>query len=133
QQTDSNGDVIGNTGPYVTAAGDLAGSTFISELPFAISNTNHLAFLTQPENQPLKTPFSPVVQVAIEDANNNIITADNATSFSIFPADSNPQDLSGTNGATVVNGVATFTNLAFAVPEGSYLIADTQGVIFITG
>jgi len=133
QQTDSSGNVTGNTGPFVTAAGDLAGSIFTSALPFEITNSNHIAFLTQPGNVPVNTPFSPAVQVAVEDANNNIITSDNDTSISLFPDDYNPLELSGTSVATVVNGVATFTNLAFNTPEDSFLYADTQGVIFITG
>lgn len=131
-QTDSNGNVTGYAGPYVTAAGDVAGSTFISALPFAITNSNHLAFLTQPGNVAVNTPFSPVVKVAVEDANNNIITTDNDTSISLFPSDFNPQELSGPSVVTVVNGVATFTNLAFNTPEDTFLYADTQGVIFIT-
>jgi hypothetical protein len=123
---DGDGNFYGYAGPWVSA-GD---SGFSSSLPFAISNTNHLAFLVQPGDVGLNVPFSPPVQVAIEDANNNILTNDNDTPITLLPGDLNSEALTGTSVVTTVNGVATFPGLADNESFDSQLIASTQGLVY---
>ena len=70
-----------------------------------------LAFVQQPVNVTQGT--TETVQVAIEDADNNVETADNATSITLSAPACGGSVTIGT--ATVVDGVATFNHRFFNV------------------
>jgi probable HAF family extracellular repeat protein len=76
-------------------------------------------------------PFGVQPAVALEDKYGNVETGDNSTVVTVSPsADNGP--LLGTNTATVVDGVATFTNLADATSETITLDFQSDGVASVT-
>ena len=87
-----------------------------------------LAFLTQPETAEGQVPFGPV-EVAVVDASGNRLTgaaADVTLALSVSPSG---EALGGSTVATPVDGVATFSDLTFALPgEGSVLQATSAGL-----
>src|SRR5205823_1642012 len=82
-----------------------------------ITNPNptatHLKFLQQPTGAAAGQTLSPAVTVAVEDASNNVLMADQ-TDVVTLAVGSGPggSTLSGTLTAAVVNGIATFANLS---------------------
>jgi outer membrane protein assembly factor BamB len=86
-----------------------------------------LAFVKGPSNAAAGNAISPAVTVAVEDANGNIETSDNATQVSLVigtnPAGGN---LSGGAAVTVASGIATFSGLSInAVGTGYTLKASS--------
>src|SRR4030095_8899825 len=79
-----------------------------------------MIFVTQPKSTGAGVPFSPAVQLAIADANDNIVTSFAPTSIQLNAFFNGraagqiffgPGSGSTTASATTVNGVATFTGL----------------------
>lgn len=117
------------TGPWVVANGVAGGgSIFSSPLPFAITGTNHLAFVQTPTsgviNQTLGT-----FAVAVENSSNQILD-DNDSVITLAPyigGTIDPTEISGTVTATMVNGVATFNDVAVLGAERIYMYASAGG------
>ena len=72
-----------------------------------------LAFIKGPSNAAAGATISPAVTVAVEDANGNVETTDNATTVSLAIG-TNPGGgtLTGGSAVTVASGVATFSSLS---------------------
>jgi Chitobiase/beta-hexosaminidase C-terminal domain len=89
-----------------------------------------LAFLVQPSNALIQATISPAVQVAVENANGNIVTAG---SDSITLSLTNGSGLGGTLTAAALNGVATFSNLTMSAAGSGYmLLASSPGLTSAT-
>ncbi len=86
-----------------------------------------LAFLKGPSNTPAGSAITPAVQVAVEDANGNIETSDNATKVSLAIGN-NPAGgtLSGGSGVTAVTGIATFPSLSINAAGNGYTLTATS-------
>jgi outer membrane protein assembly factor BamB len=86
-----------------------------------------LAFLQGPSNSTAGSAITPAVQVAVEDANGNIETSDNATKVSLAigtnPAGGN---LSGGSAMTVVTGIATFSGLSIDTAGTGYTLVASS-------
>jgi hypothetical protein len=94
----------------------------------AVGAATQLAFVGQPSNVPVGLSISPGVQVAVEDANGNIVAgATNTVTISAIPGSAG---LVGTTvTGTPVKGIVTFTNLSFiAAGTGYTLNASATGL-----
>lgn len=96
------------------------------------ATATHLAFLVQPSNEIAGDPITPTVQVAIEDASNNVVTtATNA--IELLKTTCTPVVPDGGGPIAAVNGVASFPNLTLnTVANGVMLQASTSGFSAIT-
>ena len=101
-----------------------------------------LAFVQGPSDTAVVAAMTPAVEVAVEDANGNVETSDNATKVSLAIA-TNPGSgtLSGGSAATVVSGIATFSGLSIDTAGSGYTLnasstpsysAATSGAFNIT-
>ena len=73
----------------------------------------HLAFVQGPGNTQAGATITPAVTVAVEDANGNIETGDNATTVALtFGNNPSGASLTGGSSVAVVAGVATFPGLS---------------------
>jgi predicted outer membrane repeat protein len=91
---------------------------------------DHLLFLQQPTDTVAGQTISPAVMVAVVDAFGNVVTGDNSDTVTLALG-SNPggATLQGTPTQTVVNGVATFTDLSLTQAAGGYtLVASSTGL-----
>jgi hypothetical protein len=89
-----------------------------------------LGFATQPGDALAEEAFGTQPTVEVQDANGNIMADDNATEVEVAIG-TNPADgvLSGNTTATVVSGVATFTDLDIDTPGSGYtLTASATGL-----
>jgi hypothetical protein len=81
---------------------------------------NRLVFTTEPSNGNAGQTLAPIT-VSVEDTQGNVQTSDNTTqirlTLSVFTA-----TLSGTKTQTVVNGVATFSDLSIDKPGTGYTL-----------
>ena len=124
----------GNYGWWVTVQdfnGDYAQSAGASySTPAAVGSSTQILFIQQPGNAAAGSLMSPI-QVAFEDASNNIITSvDSPITLQI---NNNPGGGSLNGGTTVtsVNGVATFNNLSISSQGNGYtLTASATGTSF---
>ena len=84
----------------------------------------HLAFLVGPSTTVAGATMTPAVTVAVEDANNNVETGDNATTVGLSIG-TNPSGgtLSGGAAAAVSAGVATFSLLSINHPGTGYTLS----------
>lgn len=88
-----------------------------------------LGFLQQPVTTTAGSSITPAVRVAIQDANGNTVTS--ATGSISVAIGTNPAGgtLSGTTSVAVVNGVASFSNLAIDKTGAGYtLTASSAGL-----
>jgi hypothetical protein len=106
-----------------TAAG-LAGSAAVLVTPAA---ADHLVFLQQPTDTAAGQTISTVI-VEVVDAFGNVETSDNSHTITLSLG-TNPSGgtLSGTLTLTVVNGVATFSDLAIDLAGVGYTLHATGG------
>jgi hypothetical protein len=89
-----------------------------------------LAFLVQPSNALTQATISPAVQVAVENANGNVVSAG---SDSLTLSLTNGSGLGGTLTAAALNGVATFSNLTMSTAGSGYmLLASSPGLTSAT-
>jgi hypothetical protein len=110
-----------------TATASITGSASVSVNPAA---ADHLLFLQQPTDTPDGQTISPVV-VEVVDQFGNVETDDNSDTITLALG-SNPSGgtLSGTLTLTVVNGVATFSDLAIDLAGAGYTLhATSTGLI----
>ncbi|HEU5034975.1 MAG TPA: hypothetical protein VFT62_09500 [Mycobacteriales bacterium] len=96
----------------------------------------HLAFTVQPTSTTIGTPFSPTVEVAAEDAANNVVTSFSGQ-VQLSVANQPPDSATPTTlprSVDAVNGVATFSGLALdAAGYGWTLSASVPGSTSIAG
>ncbi len=97
--------------------------------PFNIVAATQLSFLTQPPaTLTAGSFFNPPIQVAIKDANGNILTGDNSDQVTLtLTSNGNGATLSGTTTVTAVNGVATFSNITVDQVGQGYTLTATSG------
>src|SRR5262249_15827203 len=88
---------------------------------------SNLAFVQAPSNPPGGAAMSPAVKVAVEDANGNVETTDNATKVSLAIG-TNPAGgtLSGGGAVTVAAGIATFPALSIDKAGTGYTLAASS-------
>jgi hypothetical protein len=89
---------------------------------------DHLLFLQPPSDTVAGQTISPAVLVAVVDQFGNVVTSENTAAVTLSIG-SNPGGgtLSGTLTLTVVNGVATFGDLAIDISGDSYTLHATIG------
>src|SRR3989441_171520 len=104
-----NGAATGYT--LTAAATGLTGATS-SVFNISVGAAAKLVFTVQPSNAAAGAAITPAVQVAVQDAQGNIVTT--ATTSITVAIGTNPASgtLSGTTTVAAVNGVATFSNLS---------------------
>src|SRR5215471_13958563 len=86
-----------------------------------------LAFIKGPSSTAAGGTITPAVTVAVEDANGNIETSDNATKVSLAIG-TNPAGgtLSGGSAATVASGIATFSGLSINTAGTGYTLTASS-------
>ena len=107
---------IDNEGTGYTLKASVSGMSDVISSAFNISaaqTATHLAFVQQPSDTAAGGTITPAVTVQVEDAANAVVSGDNTTQVTLALG-SNPSGgtLSGTLTETVVNGVATFSDLS---------------------
>jgi hypothetical protein len=110
-----------------TATGSITGSAAVTVNPAAAV---HLLFVQQPSDTAAGQTISPAVMVAVVDQFGNVVTNDNSDTVTLAIG-SNPSGgtLSGTLTVTVVNGIATFSDLSIdLVGQGYTLHASATGL-----
>ena len=120
----------GSTDPRWTWFFSAPGSWLASVL--TLNPAPHLVFTAQPKTTlPLTT--IPTVQVTLTDAAGNVATGFNGTVTIAIGHNGGllaPGTLSGTKTVTVVNGVATFSDLSIDQPGNGYtLVVSAGGVV----
>ena len=115
------------TGYTLTAAdGSLSGAT-----PAAFNITpaaaSKLVFITQPSNTAAGAGIAPAVQVAVEDADNNVVTTNTSSVTIALGANPGSGTLGGTLTVAAVNGVATFNNLSINKAGTGYTLTAADG------
>jgi hypothetical protein len=93
----------------------------------AVGGATKLAFVTQPSNVPVGVSITPGVQVAVEDANGNVIAG--ATNTVTISANPGSAGLGGTVTGTPVKGIVTFNNLTFSAAGTGYTLTASSGVL----
>ena len=86
-----------------------------------------LAFVQGPSDTAVGAAMTPAVRVAVEDANGNVETSDNATKVSLAIA-TNPAGgtLSGGSAVTVASGIATFSGLSIDTAGSGYTLTASS-------
>lgn len=92
-----------------------------------------LTFIVQPSEAAGAQPIAPAVQVAVQDASGNTLTAATDLVTIALGADPNAGTLSGTLTVPATQGIATFRDLRVDRPGGSYaLVASASGLVQAT-
>jgi hypothetical protein len=112
---------VSTSGSYTLVA-TSTGLTSATSASFTVTIPVKLAFMVQPSNAVTGVAISPAVQVAIQDANGNTVTA---AANPVTLALTSGAGLQGTLTATPQNGIATFSNLSLSTP-GSYTLSATS-------
>jgi outer membrane protein assembly factor BamB len=109
------------------AAGNLSPYSNVSTATTTIGPATKLAFIQGPSNTAAGATVSPAVTVAVEDANGNVETSDNATQVSLAIG-TNPASgtLSGGSAVTVASGVATFSGLSIDKAGTGYTLTASS-------
>ncbi len=114
---------------YTLAASSSPSYTVATSAAFNITpgTATTLVFVTGPSNSSAGSSITPAVQVAVEDANGNIETSDNATKVSLAIG-TNPAggSLSGGSAMTVVTGIATFPGLSINTAGTGYTLVASS-------
>jgi hypothetical protein len=119
-------DMAGSGYTLVASSSGLTGATSNS---FAVNpaTPDHLVFLHQPTNTSAGQTISAVI-VEVVDQFGNVVTSDNSDTVTVAIGN-NPSGgtLSGTLTVTVVNGVATFSDLSIDMPGNGYTLHVSIG------
>jgi len=103
----------------------VSGSTSFTVMPAA---ADHLLFLQQPTDTAAGRTITPAVIVAVVDAFGNIETGDNSDTVTLsLGVNPSGGTLSGTLSLTVVNGVATFSDLSIDLAGAGYTLHASIG------
>ena len=116
-----------------TATASQSGTTWAMQLvAFRIASTAvgppaKLAFVQGPSSTAVGAVITPAVTVAVEDANGNVETSDNATQVSLAIG-ANPASgtLSGGSAVTVASGIATFSGLSIDTAGTGYTLTASS-------
>jgi len=103
------------------ADGNSGGFTIVS------ASASHLAFTQQPNGAAIGAAISPAVTVTVEDVFGNPVTAD-ASTITLSIGSGSFVNGGTTAQSAVIDGIATFSNLAMAATGGYRLIA-TDGAL----
>ena len=121
-----------STGPYEGTATQNGGVWAMQLVAFKAASggpgpPSKLAFVQGPSNTTAGVAMTPAVKVAVEDANGNVETSDNATKVSLAIA-TNPGGgtLSGGAAVTVASGIATFPGLSIDKVGTGYTLAASS-------
>ena len=111
-------DAAANLSPYSNTASATTPTT---------GPPTKLAFVQGPSNTAAGATITPAVTVAVEDANGNIETSDNATQVSLAIG-ANPAGgtLSGGSAVTVASGIATFSGLSIDTAGTGYTLTASS-------
>jgi hypothetical protein len=115
---------ISAAGTGYTLTAGATGLTGATSTPFSVlAAAAKLAFIAQPSNTVAGKSIAPAVQVAIQDANGNVVTG--ATTPVTIAIATNPgtATLGGTATASPVLGIATFSNLSISSSGTGYTLA----------
>jgi hypothetical protein len=128
----SNGVTLKTAGSRTVTATDTTTSSTTGTVSVAVNPAaaDHLLFLQQPTDTAAGQTISPVVTVEIVDPFGNVVTSENSDAVTLSIG-TNPSGgtLSGTLTVTVVNGVATFSDLSIdLIGDGYTLHATTTGL-----
>jgi hypothetical protein len=115
---------LSTVGTYTLSA-TSSGLTSATSAGFTVDMPVKLAFIVQPSNVATGSAISPAVQVAVQDAAGNTVTA--ATN-PVTLALTTGTGLGGTLTATPQNGVATFSNLTLGTAGSYTLVASSSGL-----
>ena len=109
------------------AAGNLSTYSNVATAATTIGPPTKLAFIQGPTNTAAGATITPAVTVAVEDANGNVETSDNATQVSLAIG-TNPAGgtLSGGSAVTVASGVATFSGLSIDKAGTGYTLTASS-------
>jgi outer membrane protein assembly factor BamB len=109
------------------AAGNLSTYSNTASASTTIGPPTKLAFIQGPTNTAAGATITPAVTVAVEDANGNVETSDNATQVSLAIG-TNPASgtLSGGSAVTVASGVATFSGLSIDKAGTGYTLTASS-------
>jgi outer membrane protein assembly factor BamB len=109
------------------AAGNLSTYSNVATAATTIGPPTKLAFIQGPTNTAAGATITPAVTVAVEDANGNVETSDNATQVSLAIG-TNPASgtLSGGSAVTVASGVATFSGLSIDKAGTGYTLTASS-------
>ena len=124
--------VVTTTGSYAGTA-TQNGTTWVMQLvAFRVASgapgpPAKLAFVQGPSNTAAGAAITPAVTVAVEDANGNVETSDNATQVSLAIG-TNPGGgtLSGGSAVTVASGIATFSGLSINTAGTGYTLTASS-------
>jgi hypothetical protein len=130
QHTFASGVTLKTAGNQTVTATDtgtslISGSATVSVNPAA---ADHLLFLQQPTDTAAGQTISPAVMVAVIDQFGNVLTDENTDTVTLTIG-TNPSGgtLGGTLTVTVVNGVATFSDLSIDLTGAGYTLHATIG------
>ncbi|HEY3279259.1 MAG TPA: hypothetical protein VGJ83_02005 [Gemmatimonadales bacterium] len=119
------------TGYTLTAtSGGLASGTSGT---FDITNPAVLAFVVQPTTTAVNAAITPPVQVAVQDGFGNIARGYSGSVILFLAGGTGGAQLRGTVTMTVVNGIATFTDLSVSRMGTGYRLTanDTAGILAV--
>ncbi len=114
------------TGYTLSASGTSLAGVTSSAFNITPGAASKLAFAVQPSNATAGKVLTPAVQVVVQDAFGNTVTG--ATNAVTLALGSNPggATLSGLTTVSVVNGVASFTDLSLNKAGSAYTLAATS-------
>jgi endo-1,4-beta-xylanase len=119
---------VSTAGSYTLTAsslglGSVVSTSFAITAPSVTGIPAKLAFLQQPSNALAGAQISPAVQVAVEDANGNVVTnGSNPVALALTGGTS----LAGTLPSPTLNGIATFNNLSVGAAGIGYTLSVTS-------
>ena len=117
---------IAQLGSYTLQASDGT-LTPVTSHNFAVTGPGvQLAFQQRPVQTTAGQVMTPGIAVVVEDANGNVVTND--TSSMTIAIATGSGSISGTTTVHVINGVATFSNLAFS-QLGNYTVTVTDSLL----
>ena len=110
-----------------TPSRTAATSAAFNVTPASTGPPTKLAFVQGPSNVAAGAAITPAVTVAVEDANGNVETTDNATTVSLAIG-TNPAGgtLTGGSAVTVAKGIATFSGLSINTAGTGYTLTASS-------
>lgn len=109
---------LGGSGYKLRASGGALPATDSNAFNITTGSPSALAFGQQPVTTQAGLAL-PTVTVRVEDSNGNLVTSDNATQVRLVRSDCIGTPVSGGAPVTVVNGVATFSNVVLYTVDSS--------------
>ncbi len=117
-------DSLGRIAYFQVSGTASDGDLGIDDLTFT-NKADHLGFSVQPSNTTAGAAINPAVQVKVFDKFGNLITGDNTDAVTLSVATGGGSFASGSKTTvSVVNGIATFTNLVLDM-AGTYTLGES--------